>query len=83
MDQSQGKLQIGKNGVTDGFLVTLNNLFKNHGMVRLSVLKGSTRDKGILKEYVEKILNSLGNKYTAKTIGYTIIVKKWRKAIRE
>ena len=41
----------------------------------------SDNNKDKIKEYSEKILEKLGNKYTAKIIGFTIFVKKWRKAV--
>ena len=82
MKQLQGKIQLGKKGITNNFIESLKSLFKNHGNVRISVLKNSTRDKKELKEQVDKILGELGNNYTAKVVGYTVIVKKWRKAVR-
>ena len=75
-------IQLGKNGVTDNFIETMKLHFKNHGVVRISVLKSSTRDKAQLNEWTEKIINGLGKNYTAKIIGYTVIVKKWRKDVK-
>ncbi|PIN91461.1 hypothetical protein COU57_00445 [Candidatus Pacearchaeota archaeon CG10_big_fil_rev_8_21_14_0_10_32_14] len=76
-------IQLGKNGVTDNFIETLKLHFKNHGVVRISVLKSATRDKTELKKWCERILSGLGKNYTIKTIGYTVIVKKWRKDVRK
>jgi hypothetical protein len=45
-------------------------------------LKGAGHDKAKVKEYSEKILEKLGPYYTAKVVGFTIFVKKWRKAKR-
>ena len=36
-----------------------------------------------LKEINEKIVKELGNHYTSRIIGYTIVVKKWRRDMRE
>jgi len=80
MNQTQGKVQLGKNGVTENFIISLQSLFKKNGNVRISVLKNAGHKKEKVNEYKEKILNGLGNHYTAKTIGFTIVVKKWRKA---
>jgi RNA-binding protein YhbY len=72
-------MQLGKNGLTEGFLSTLKSHFDNHLSVKISVLKNATRDRGELKEIADKIKLHLGDKFTTKIIGYTIIVKKWRK----
>ena len=68
--------QIGKLGVTKGFINSLKNSFKKHKIVRISVLKSCCRNKTELKEIAEKIKKSLGNNYKFRTIGYTIIFKK-------
>lgn len=73
-------LQIGKNGLTPGFMAGLKNAFKTNEHVRISVLKSATRDKSELKELSKKILDELGKNYTCKTIGYTLVLRKWRKA---
>lgn len=77
-----GNLQLGKNKLTDNFIETLKNHFKNHEHVKISVLKSCCRDKAELRKICEELLDKLGKNYTAKTIGYTIAVKKWRKAVR-
>ena len=82
MNQPQGQIQIGKNGISNNFILTLKSLFKNHGIVKISVLKNAGHEKIKVKSYAEKVVNELGNHYTAKIIGFTIVVKKWRKAVR-
>ncbi|HRZ85162.1 MAG TPA: YhbY family RNA-binding protein [Candidatus Paceibacterota bacterium] len=72
-------LQIGKSGLTDTFIETLKSHFKNHQNVKISVLKSATRDKKEIKKMAEKIIESLGKNYTYRIIGFTIIIKKWRK----
>jgi len=74
------EMQIGKNGLTDNFIQTLKCNFQTHDNVRISVLKSAGHEKEKIKEYSEKILENLGKNYTAKLIGFKIIVKKWRKA---
>jgi len=76
------KIQLGKSGLTDNFIITLKNHFKKHDNVKISVLKSYCRDKDELKKISKDILNKLGENYTAKTIGYTIAIKKWRKPVR-
>lgn len=75
-------IQIGKNGLTENFFETLNGYFKKHLSVKVVVLKSASRDKSKIKEYSEKIIERLGNNYTSRTIGFTIIFKKWRKPVR-
>jgi RNA-binding protein YhbY len=78
-----GNVQLGKHGITENFILTLNNQFKHHDIVKIHVLKSARGEgkeaKNIVKKFSEEILSSLGKKYTAKIIGFTIVVKKWRK----
>ncbi|MEK6842669.1 MAG: YhbY family RNA-binding protein, partial [Nanoarchaeota archaeon] len=77
-----GNVQIGKQGLTENFIETLKTYFKNHDNVKISVLKGGTRNREELKKIAEKILDKLGRNFTARTIGFTIVVKKWRRNVR-
>jgi len=79
---TQGQVQLGKNGITDNFITTLKSHFDKHQNVKVSVLKGASPSKKQVKEYSEEILEKLGKRFTAKTIGFTIFVKKWRKDVR-
>jgi len=74
-----GKVQLGKQGITDNFIETLRNHFKKLKIVKVSVLKSAGHDKVKVKEYSEEILEKLGKNFTARTIGFTIVLKKWRK----
>jgi len=73
--------QIGKNGITDNFIETLKIYFTKNRNARISVLKSAGREDK--EKYVEKILNSLGKNYTSRTIGFVIVIKKWRSRKRE
>ena len=43
-----------------------------------------TQKKNLEKRLTEAIIHyNLGKNYTSKIIGYTIVVKKWRKPVRE
>ena len=75
-------VQLGKQGITENFISTLEKHFKNHENVKICILKSAGHEKGKAKKYSEEILEKLGNKYTARIIGFTIFVKKWRKAVR-
>ncbi len=77
------QIQLGKNGITDNFIESLRTQFKTCRDVKVSVLASATRDKKELKKIEGEILDKLGKNFTAKTIGYTIALKKWRKDKRE
>lgn len=74
--------QIGKNGITDNFIYTLENNFKDHKTVRISVLKSArgegAESKKIVKNCAEELLNKLQGNYNSKIIGFTIIMKKMK-----
>lgn len=74
------KMQLGKKGLTPGFIETLRTSFVNSDSARISLLKSSTRDREEVKKWAEKIVSDLGKNFTYKTIGYTIVIRKWRKA---
>lgn len=75
-------MQIGKNGVTENFLATLETAFKNKEGVRISVLKSAGHEHEKVVQMAEEIVNVLGKKFTYKIVGFTIVVHKWRKERR-
>lgn len=77
------EIQLGKNGVTENFISSLKTQFNNCNNIKISVLRSFCRDKEELKKVKDKILEKLGDNYTARTIGYTIALKKWRSARKE
>lgn len=79
---SNAQVQLGKNGITENFILTLRSHFDNHVNVKVVVLRNFCRDKKQLKEIETKILEKLGKNFTARSIGYTIAIKKWRKDVR-
>ena len=74
---------LGKAGLTDGFIECLEKTFKKNELVKISVLRSATRNKKEIKAIAEHICEELEKKlekkFTAKIIGFTIFVKKWRK----
>ncbi|GIU68611.1 MAG: hypothetical protein KatS3mg001_461 [Candidatus Pacearchaeota archaeon] len=78
----QSHLQIGKKGITKNFIETLKGHFENHDLVKVSILKSAGHNKEKIKEYTDEILNNLGKRYTAKIVGFTIFLKRWRKEVR-
>ena len=78
-----GKIQLGKNGLTDNFIETLKCCFKKYKAIRISVLKSARSEREKTREYADRILEKLGKNYTARVIGFTIVLRKWRKLVRE
>lgn len=78
----QSQVQLGKNKVSENFIETLRNHFKKHENVKIVILKSAGHTKQDVKKYNEQILASLGKRYTSKIVGFTIFIKKWRKARR-
>jgi RNA-binding protein YhbY len=74
------RLQIGKKGLTEEFLTTLKTAFVKTESIRIGLLPSSTRDRAEVKTWADKISQFLGKNFTIKIIGYTIVVRKWRKA---
>lgn len=72
-------IQLGKKGITEGFMQEVKKAFSNSDRVRIPILRSYCRDKAKLAEIINSILAVLGNKYTARAVGYTIFLKKWRK----
>ena len=80
MKKRVNNIQLGKQGITENFIASLKNYFKNSEIIRISVLKSARKNKLQVKEFSEEILEKLGKNYTAKIIGFVIVLKKWRKA---
>lgn len=74
------KLQIGKKRLTAEFLENLKKIFVNTESIRISVLRHGTRDKEETKKWAEEIIGKLGRNFTYKIIGFTIVLRKWRRA---
>ena len=82
MPEIQKQIQLGKQGISDNFIKTMEEYFKKNRIVRISVLKSAGHDKKRVKEYSEEILEKLGKNYKARIIGFTIVVIKFRKNVR-
>jgi len=74
------EIQLGKNGITDNFIKTLKTYFDKVRTVKVLVLPAARESKEDVKKYSKELLKKLGVHYTAKIIGFTITLKKWRKA---
>jgi RNA-binding protein YhbY len=74
---------LGKQGLTPGFIDLLEKTFKKNDLVKVVVLKSATRNRDELKEISNKICieltKKIGRGFTARVIGFTIFIRKWRK----
>lgn len=73
-------IQIGKLGITNNFISSLKDYFKNNKDLKISVLK-SARENGKkdVENYQKEILDKLGNNFKSRIIGHTICIKRLRK----
>ena len=74
------EVQLGKNGVTENFLGMLHVHFSTCRTVKVTVLKSARETRDDLKKISEELLKHLGANYTAKIVGFKIILKKWRQS---
>ncbi|MDO8509424.1 MAG: YhbY family RNA-binding protein [Nanoarchaeota archaeon] len=72
----ESRFQIGKNGLTEGVIDSLNLSLKTHDQIRISVLKSSERDKQKVLEMANEIVKKINYHCNYKIIGFTIILKK-------
>ncbi len=73
------KFQIGKAGVTQGAIDSLALAFKTHKSIRIAFLKGSGRDREIIKEMAQEIADKLPGEYKYTIIGFTVVMRRSRK----
>lgn len=75
------KFQLGKKGVTKNFIEALGKTFKNHKLVKISVLKSCCRNREEIRTIALNLCDALEKayqkKFTHKIVGYTIFVRKW------
>jgi len=74
--------QIGKKGLSNDFITTIKSAFAKRENVKVTMLKSAGHNKEKTKEAAEEIINGLGKNFTYKIIGFTIVIKKWRKPKR-
>jgi len=77
------EIQLGKNGITQNFIVTLKSYFEKNRIVKVSVLKSARENKEQVKEFAEILKQKLGEHFTAKVIGFTIIIQRWKKPVKD
>jgi len=81
---SQTQIQLGKKGLTEEFLEGLKNRFEKPAVknLKVSVLKSARESREDIKKYAEEIKEYLGPKFTTRILGFSIFIKKWRKAMK-
>lgn len=79
---SQQEIQLGKKGLTQEFIEDIEKRLEKHrnASIKINVLKSARESKADVKKYADEILEKLGSKYTYKTLGFSIFLRKWRKA---
>ncbi len=77
------EMQLGKNGISENFILTLKTHFQKVRTLKISVLKSARENKEDVKKLADELLEKLGPFFTAKVIGFKIVLKKWRKAREE
>ena len=76
-------VQLGKNGYNEKSLENIRFFFKSRKDLKVNILKSYIRNQEELKELKEKMLKDLGIHYTAKVVGYSIFLKKWKREMRK
>lgn len=74
--------QLGKAGLTDSFIGALKTAAAKHKILKIALLKTSTRDKEEIKKIAEEICSKLSTNesgYNHKLIGFTLTVKRYSK----
>lgn len=79
---AQHEIQLGKKGLTKEFIKDIEKRLDKYrnATLKISVLKSARESKQDVKDYAEEIITKLGDKYTYKTLGFSIFLRKWRKA---
>ena len=67
-------VQLGKQGITENFIETLKTHFKNHGNVKICVLKSARSERDKIKKYLRlRVEISASSKYWAYSLCYTCL----------
>ncbi len=77
------RFQIGKNGISEGVINSLVLAFKNHKVVRISLLQASGRNKAKTISFADEIARTLENKtsylFKYTIIGFTVVLRRYSK----
>lgn len=75
-------MQLGKNGLTKTILEEIKKRFekRENENMKIHVLKAAREKREDVKKYADEIQIFLGDKFTHRVVGFSIFIKKWRKA---
>ena len=79
---SESKFQIGKNGITQGVIDSLNLNLKTRNQVRISVLKSTNRDREKIEGMADEITSKVNYHCNYRIIGFTIILRRQSEKIK-
>jgi RNA-binding protein YhbY len=78
--------QLGKQGLNQGTIELLKKTFKNHELIKISVLKSCTRDRNEIKTISEKICSELekseNKRFSSRIIGFTINLRRLKSKLK-
>lgn len=79
---SQLELQLGKKGLTSEFLEGVKKRFEKPELknIKISVLKSARESREDVKKYAEELQKYLGDRFSYRIVGFSIFLKKWRRA---
>ena len=79
---AQEEIQLGKRGVTQELLGEIKKRFDRSKFTNLKihVLSSARESREDVKKYAKEIHDYLGDKFTYRIIGFSIFLRKWRKA---
>jgi len=73
------KLQLGKEGLSPGFVEQVRGIFEKEKILKISILKSACRDKKGAEKIGDELIRALGVKYGYKLVGYVLTVIKYRR----
>jgi RNA-binding protein YhbY len=71
-----GEIQLGKSGIAENFLKTLQTYFTKNKIVKISVLQSLTTDKKEIKKLAQELAEKLNGNFKIKLIGHKIILRR-------
>jgi len=74
--------QIGKNKINNNLIENIRKTLEKNKSARVSYLKSSGRTHKSIDEDIKVLEQKLGNRYVIKRIGFTLVIRKFRKPVR-
>lgn len=68
--------QLGKNGLTDNFIGTLELAFKTRKLLKIQLLPSASEERAKMKTTADEIVRRLGGNYKYRAIGFTIVLRR-------